>query len=390
MTTRLAPERDDDLEGADLDLTDEQVAELAGEDDEDDPLFTDDGEGEEAESEDGADEPDGDEEQPEDEDQREGTADTEDSPAEGEAADAASTDRPAPESGAPASDAAAKAPEPWHFTADGQRVDVPDSAVVDVGGKRAVVIALDAWQRHVQPHLRHQSYWQKREQEYRARDPERHPDVIAAKTMTAKLRELLEDESGEKLHEFAADLQRNRELLERDVKIAQLEATRTAQETDARTEREAEEGARLEQQMQGALKSTLVEMAKSEFPGLDTEKAHAALWTVADRIFGIADRDYPEYGLAKGQVAIKYDAIRALLAPYAGQKKDQRADGKGDAASEVERRNKTRLARGRRPAPAARAASTAAPGGKEKRPSNRDEWEASAMSELASIINDAD
>lgn len=409
MTTRLSPDDRDEQEFGDdqLQLTDEQLEELIGDDDEEGEPLIEEGDGDDADDADDDGEPDSsddeadddeqpdddeDEETPEEEDPREGTADTDDSPAEGEAANVEGADPPAAEGDAARSSPAA--PEAFAFTADGQRVEVPDSAVVDIEGQRAVVISLDAWQRHVQPHLRHQSVWQRKEQELRARDPERHPDVIAARTMTAKLKEILEDETGEKLHEFVDDFRRNRELLERDVRIAQLEASRQAEEAEAAAQREAEEAQQLEAQMQHGLRATLERMAEEEFPGLPVDAAYSSLWAVRDRIFAKADRDYPEYGLREGEIAIHFDRIRQILEPIhkaipqpAAAKEKQ---GKPSAARSVEERNRLRLARGKKPAPVGRAASGATPAGKRKAPRSREEWERDALRQLQEIANDPD
>lgn len=406
MPNRLSarPDGDDDALN-DLNLTDDQINEMIGgeeDDEEGDPLYTDDGddadEGEDEEpdsdeDDEADDESDGDEQTPADDASRDDPATSDPAPAKGEAADADGTDADRPASDdAPGRAPAQVAPEPFHFNADGTRVDVPDSAVVDLKGQKTVVISLESWQRNVQPHLRHQSVWQKREQEFRERDPERHPDVVAARTMVAKLKDLLADETGEKLQAFADDLERNRDLLERDVKIAQLEASTNARQSDADRERQSQEYVALEQQMSSALEGTLTQMAKDEFKGMDAKAAQAALWSVRNQIFAKADRDYPEYGVRKGETVILYDKIREILKPFhrppeggvVGAKKGQRA------ADDVAARNAKRLARGRRPAPVARAGSSAAPGRKERQPKTREEWEKANMDYLNSIVNDAD
>lgn len=271
----------------------------------------------------------------------------------------------------------ASAPAPFRFRADGVDLEVPGSAVVDIDGTPHVVIPQDAWARAVQPHIRHQAAWQRREQEHRQQlrewDPANNPEVLEAREIKRRLHDLLNDE--DKAAEFFENFARNKDILIRDARIAALEAQSTAAT-------QASEAASSEE-LQAALDVTLDQtvdafLADPRYQGLDREVTREKLGMLRDRIFFRATRDFPEHGVRRGDPVINYDAIHQLLAPDVKLVEKLAAKGKVDEkATEVERRNARRLDP-RRPQHRTTVPARGAPSGsgaKTTEPQSREEWE---------------
>ncbi len=132
--------------------------------------------------------------------------------------------------------------------------------------------------------------------------------VSRADAMLTRLATLRRDG---KLAEFFDDLDRNWSTLEAQAEADSLKAQLASQQTEQAEAAEAAQAAQLEPVMREHLGATVSQfLATPEFAGLDRDAMVNRLWgSFFDRIFREAERDYPEYGIRKGDAVIDYDAV---------------------------------------------------------------------------------
>lgn len=246
--------------------------------------------------------------------------------------DSPTTDAPAQADSAPLSAAAAttptSAPE-WGFSADGIKVTVPGAKLTPDG----ILIPKAAWDRTVQPHLADRKQWNVQVQEFRRTEAGlreqvqqielgQHPAIVRANAVTARFDELL-NAGPEKIAEFLDNFAVNRPILEAEAraKAAEMERDqfRTRQDT---ANREAQQAA-LEPQKRAAVEQQVSAMLATpdlKDLGIDGQRLMARL-VKHPGTYVTADRDYPEIGLRKGELAINLELVREEVQDAADQRK---------------------------------------------------------------------
>lgn len=150
----------------------------------------------------------------------------------------------------PAEEAPESETEPFSFTADRRRFEVPGAQIVKFkDGDQTVekiVMDRDAFTRFVQPNLRDQSALSKRDAEHRRQiqglDPERNETVIRARALLGSLESVLKDE--ESLTGFLTNFNQNKELWALKAEKAVADAKLTGYTTQ---ESEQQQATRLEE-----------------------------------------------------------------------------------------------------------------------------------------------
>jgi hypothetical protein len=206
---------------------------------------------------------------------------------------------------------------PFQFTVDGTPI-TPDGALQYPEG---VWIPTEVWDRQIRPnYLANRQTWRAKEADYqrqiRQGQEVQSEKAARADALLAKVAEI--DKGGpEAWAAWLDEFHQNRPILEAQIR-AQLAESRAQAFEAAEQERRAEaEAEALVPQLRQHLDSTLkTYLARDEFKVLasEAERLLGALWEDhAARLFFEADRDYPEYGLARGQPAFRYDEFQRLL-----------------------------------------------------------------------------
>lgn len=250
-------------------------------------------------------------------------------------ADAATPQAPAPVDAAPA--VPALAPEPFAFTADGTKVAVTGATVAPDG---TITMPRDTWNRVVQPHLADRRQWQLKEQSYRQqieeRDPAQNAEVLRARAILGTLTALM-DQGPEKMAEWLDDFERNRPILQAQAETAVLKAQYEAQqsrltEVDQREFRNQQEPLMrqgLEREVQAQL------AADPSLAGLLQGPLVERLMRNMQQTFVVADRDYPEYGISRGEIALNLAYIRSEVQDIAQLTANARATRQAQAAAQT-------------------------------------------------------
>jgi hypothetical protein len=224
------------------------------------------------------------------------------------------------EAAAPTEPVAWKPPQggtPFQFKVDGKDVPVPGALRYDHG----VYIPADSWI-HLQRNLADREVIRGRFQEYEQRleqlKPEHNPTVIQAQETLNAFLGLL-DKGPEAVADWLDKFETNRPLLEADVREKTLRKQLENQQgtvSQAETERVASE---IAPQLPGYLGQHIeaaVAAAAADYPDLagQTAKLVEEMWPFANQLFFQADdRDYPEDGVAKGQIGIRRQVLTSLL-----------------------------------------------------------------------------
>lgn len=288
--------------------------------------------------------------------------------------DAPSADKPSESpanvSGAPAAEPAG---EPFTFRADGKEFTIPGAQKFPEG----VYIPTEAVGK-LQEHLADRRGLNDRirqlEQKLQNADPSRNEEVLRARALINQITALM-DQGPEKMAEWLDNLEQNRPILEAkaqaDALKRQLEQYQT-RETSAQTEQQATE---LAGQMEAALGQHLDAVLKDPeiaTLGLDSNRLKVRLYRMAEQLFGEADRDYPEYGIRKGDLTINLELLRAEVNDAAALARQYQ--GQAVAKQKAKAANAPAVNAGS-PPPVVAGSKTAAPrtGGRPK-PKNREEW----------------
>jgi hypothetical protein len=201
----------------------------------------------------------------------------------------------------------------WSYRAGGDEYAFPGS-VRGSDGAFFPNAVLDELDHYVSQGVYHERYWQQ-ELEQRAQSVatqllEGHPKILEAEATLAAIDRLLKS-GPEKVAAWLDDLERNRPTLMAEAKAEalarQLEAAK-AGETERAEERDAQV---LVPQLENTLWTTIERIcADPRAKGLDPNRFYSRLVaTRLDQIFFEADRDYPEYGIHKGETLVNYDVI---------------------------------------------------------------------------------
>lgn len=221
--------------------------------------------------------------------------------------------------------------EPFGFTADRRRFEVPGAAVVryQENGQTVekIVMDRDAWNRHVQPNLRDQSALSRRDADHRkqlaALDPEKNETVIRARALLGSLEGVLANE--ESLTSFLQDFDRNKELwqlkAEKAVSDAKLTGY-TTQETEQQTqERYATEAAQIEGDIPQIVTGAAQWVTQNRGIEVDQRAIAAAQEQIAQNIGAYyryaTPLDAQTYGVEQGQLIRDDDAVVATIERFA-------------------------------------------------------------------------
>jgi hypothetical protein len=309
------------------------------------------------------------------EDVAEGEAEAEEEPAveaEAETEPATAAEAETPE--APPDETPSEAPkhEPFSFTADGGRVDVPGAVRVshdDGAGNvtQSVVVPVDVWQRSIQPYL---GNWGAREQRYKDElaklDPEKNPEVIRAKALIEKFDGLLDDP--EAFAAFFDNFEANRDKLRLELENRALKA-RTEGYASSETQRETQERYEVvAAQIRGDLPARVDMVARQlgvDLPADVRDRLVEDMYADVDRLYFVA-QEGNEWGIKAGEIAAADVAFAqriqraAQLIAYGANSVDQQRQDKKEAARQ---RNEKALNRKKVPAtvPAAGSAPSSGP-----------------------------
>lgn len=283
-----------------------------------------------------------------------------------------------PESAPDASGESAAEPagEPFTFRADGKSFEIP-GAVRYPEGVYVPTEAVAKLQEHLADRKGLNDRIRQLEAQVQERDPEKHPAVLRANAITAKINALM-DQGPEAMAEWLDNLQQNRPILEAQAEAAALKKqleSYTTRESTAATE---EQATALADQMDQTLNQHLdVVLQDPEIAalGLDRNRLQVRLYRLAESLFGEADRDYRELGIRKGDLTINLELLRsevqdaaALVRQYRGEQQ-QKQKAKAVNAPAVN---------AAAPPPVVAGTRTAAPRDTgRKAPKNREEWEES-------------
>lgn len=306
--------------------------------------------------------------------------DDDESPAEAEADDDLEEQA---EEGSPEEGSRDKAPtpsndtRPFKFRVDGAEVDVPGAVETD----ELVAMPREAWNRYVQPRLADREAWRRREADYKRQLETKSAKEIRAEKTIEKFDALLKlaSEDEDKALEFLQDIGRQLPVLEREARIAELEAQVNRRQTVEQEAEDEERAAELRTQLEQDLRGRITEFSKDpRFAGVDVDRAHRRLWRIADKVYFQPDQDLtdPESGqvlVKKGEIGINFDLIREELAELAELSRGVATTTKKvEAAAETNRRA---LARPKAPPPGVSAKGSPAAGGEVKTFATKAEWE---------------
>lgn len=267
--------------------------------------------------------------------------------------DAAPEDSPGAQGTIPAADAASASPEapatptadpeqpvppvegePFSFTVDGTPVSVPGAVVVG----DEIRIPKAAWQSLQSGYVADRSQWRKQvaawntERQQMASSADRKVEEIGARLKGAEdalevVNKLFEDPN--RLLAAYQHWEQQRPILQAEMRSKQLEAQLAARSNDLSVhEAQAREAAEVPQ-MQNALGETIEQIAAlDDYKGLYTQDELVSLlrelWEDRGRYFTTADRDYPEYGVVKGQTVLQQELVVRDVARLARERKTHR------------------------------------------------------------------
>lgn len=281
---------------------------------------------------------------------------------EGEEAEAAGAEGTEAEGAPPQQEPPAWQPpeggQPLRFRADHREVDVPGALEWDHG----VYIPKEAWNTVVSRHLadREQFYQtlQGLQRQVDERDPEKHPRVLQADVTIKKFLELF-DKGPEAVAQWLDNYAVNRPLLEAEIRNATLEAQLQAQSHQVGDAEFQATVRGIQEQLPGYVEQNIAALITQvpEFQGLkgSEKKLVEQFWPFLHSILMEADRDYPEYGVAQGQIVVRREVLEQLLRQETGRRAELKrleAAGKHNAAATGKAKpSKTVPSRGR-PVPA--------------------------------------
>jgi hypothetical protein len=206
---------------------------------------------------------------------------------------------------------------------DGQEIPIEGASVHG----DYLVIPKATWDRTIRPqYLGDRTVWRQKEQGYQRQlqqvAAQQSEETLRARGLLAKVAEL--DKGGpEAWATWLDNFHQNRPILEAEIKARIAEQRAAALEQQQRAVVEEQAKAAEEPLYQQHLIDTLRQaLAQDEYKVLASEQDELLreLWEDhRDRLFVVADRDYPEYGVRQGEPAFNYDALNALLTRQAAK-----------------------------------------------------------------------
>jgi hypothetical protein len=232
-------------------------------------------------------------------------------------------------------------PPTWSFKADGREVTVPGAKVTADG----ILIPKDAWQRTVQPHLADRAAWNAQVQEFRrteaglreqveAVEKGQHPAIVRANAVTAKFTELM-DKGPEAVAEWLDNFQQNRPILEANARAAAAEAEREQYKSRISQADQERQQAALEPQKRTAVEQQVTALlASADYKDLGLDSQRIVQRLLKDpRTYVTADRDYPEFGLRRGELAVDVARVQEEISDLAEQARTWQAQKAATAAN---------------------------------------------------------
>jgi hypothetical protein len=223
----------------------------------------------------------------------------------------------------PAEEAPESETEPFSFTADRRRFEVPGAQIVRFKeGDQTVekiVMDRDAFARFVHPHIRDQSALSKRDAEHRrqiqALDPERNEQVIRAQSLIGSLEAVLKDE--ESLTGFLTNFNQNKELwalkAEKAVADARLTGYTTQESETQQATRLQETTEQVVQDIPAVLGGAAQFVTQNWQVPVDQRAMAAAQQQIAENIGAYyryaTAHDAQTYGVEEGQLIRDDDAV---------------------------------------------------------------------------------
>jgi ribosomal protein S17E len=274
--------------------------------------------------------------------------------------------------------------EPFGFTADRRRFEVPGAEIVrfkdDQGNPvEKIVMDRDAFARFVQPHLRDGSAVHKREIEYKrqieALGPDRNETVIRARSLVASLEGVLKDEQS--LTAFLQDFDRNKELwqlkADKAVSDARISGYTTQETEQQRSVRAEEEAAQVVQDIPAVMGGAAEFVSQNWNVSVDQRAIAAAQEHIAEHVGSYyryaTQQDADQFGVEVGQLIRDDDAVIRTVHRFATLLSS------GKAAEDAKTKNAAALGGGK-PAPkTVSAKGSPAPADKPRSFKSKDEWQ---------------
>ena len=212
--------------------------------------------------------------------------------------------------------------QPFTFRVDGREVPVPGAYVVG----NQILVPKEAWDRHVRPNVADRSVWREKEAGYQRQlqqaSSARSDQELRANALLEKFGELTA-KGPQAMAEWLDNYYTNLPVLEAQARASAAERRAAelmqVQQSQVSEQRQAQEVVDAQHHLSATLEQYL---QQPEFKALAPEGQELLqeLWTEhQNTLFIRADRDYPEYGLKTGELAISYDALNRLLSRRAAQ-----------------------------------------------------------------------
>lgn len=240
--------------------------------------------------------------------------------------------------------------QPFRFRADNREVEVPGALEYEHG----IYVPKEAWNGVVSRHLadRDTLYHQHRQevarlqQEVERRDPERHPEVIQSRVTLQKFRELMA-QGPAAVAQWLDDFTVNAPLLEAQIELQTYKEQLAARQQQSTQYEDEQAVQQIAEQLPGYVEQNITALI-SQTPELASlkgseKKLVEQLWPYIGSLLWEADRDYPEYGVARGQIVPR----KELFVQALKQEADRRAEIK--RLEDAARHNKRALGNGKSP-----------------------------------------
>jgi hypothetical protein len=248
-------------------------------------------------------------------------ADTDDSPPAEEATDEPDDDAPPAAQTAPAADSEEgdDGPEAVPFVAKFDKQELAVDGAYEVGD--LIVIPKEAFQRQIRPHLGDRHAWMRTEKALKAEvarlQGEKGEKESLADSLVEEITRLTSPGNEAELMEFLNDMERQGPILQANAKAAAAEKRLRDIEAREQERYREEEEAELPQVMEASVSDWVDRLAAGhpDLQGveLDTASLKRELLGLKEKVFIRADRDYPDAGVKKGDLAVDTDLVFALM-----------------------------------------------------------------------------
>lgn len=209
----------------------------------------------------------------------------------------------------------APATKPWTPTADGQKLEIDGATVEADGSLRIPAASLAKLQQHLayRPHISRR--FEQLQEQLRQSAPDKNEDVILARRLIREFAEA-NGKGEDGLWDFVQRLGTN---LPAWAALARAESLthriHTTEQRDQSAQAEAawqEMEPRVRAGLDGEIDAFLQDPALADLRPLRDTIAEQ-FWNARDRYLAIADKDYPEHGLVRGQPFVRIRELRQAL-----------------------------------------------------------------------------